>query len=253
MRRFAFENDFIEVVMNRSVVGFLFESVFLSWENFLYHDSLSSSKCEVASDFRGSSSSLIFGFFWQFFDVALVRVVWWEKIIEDLHFVNWKIHATRQFVLFFCFRRGAVWFEHSIVAVRRCWSTPIEEKFQWNLMVSPLFFYTQRYLSLSLRKSIQLAIRRSATITVDLLISAPNSSDNHKTQEKIHWTICSITNYTKVFPEKYLHRNRFFSAKNSLHSSKREHAQTQEQILNLLQREFCLSNDTTLCITSSKL
>ena len=98
--------------------------------------------------------------------------------------------------------------------------------------------------SLSLRKSIQLAIRRSTTIKVDSLISGPNSSDNHKTQQKIHWTICSITNYTKIFPKKYLHRNRFFSAKNSLHWTKRQHAQTQEQILNLFQREFCLSNDT---------
>ena len=111
-------------------------------------------------------------------------------------------------------------------------------------MVSLLLFSTQRYLSLSLRKSIQWAIRRSATITVDSLISAPNSSDNHKTQQKSHWTICSITNYTKIFPEKSLHRNRLFSTKNSLHSSKRQHAQTQEQILNLLRREFCLSNDT---------
>ena len=139
---------------------------------------------------------------------------------------------------FFYFRRGPVWFEHSIGAVRRCWSTSIEEKFQWNLMVSPLLFSTQRYLSLSLRKSIQLAIGRSTTITVDSLISALNASDNYKTQEKIHWIICSITNYTKIFPIESLHRNRFFTARNSLHWTKRQHAQTQERILNLLQREF---------------
>ena len=126
------ENDFIGIVMGRSVVDVLCFSMCSVLRESSVFFFVEMWRCVWLSRQFVSINHLLFY-------VHNLSILPFQKLCDDKKiciFARGKVTLVKNWSFWWCFRNGEMWFEHSIGVVKRCWWTRIEEKFQWNLMGS---------------------------------------------------------------------------------------------------------------------